>query len=75
MKKEAPLNQHLSETFDKLRLSRHVETPEDLKTAVFESLDTLSFIGDVVDLFTLKFGQSEASLINLFEVGAEEEEE
>lgn len=42
-----------------------IEVPrEDLKEMVFDTLDTLEMIGDVADLFTVKFIKSEADLFN-----------
>jgi acyl carrier protein len=37
---------------------------EDLKEMVFDTLDTLEMIGDVADLFTVKFIKSETDLFN-----------
>lgn len=41
--------------------------PEEMKEEVFDTLDTLTLIGDIVDLFTAKFGQTENELLDLFQ--------
>lgn len=42
--------------------SEGTQAPSELKDEVFNTLDTLSLLGDVADLFTMKFSQSEAIL-------------
>ena len=34
------------------------DVPEDIKTEVFNSLNTLTLIGDLADLFTIKFAKT-----------------
>jgi len=41
--------------------------PEDLKEEVFNSLETLQLIADVIDLFTSQFVLSESEMMNLFD--------
>lgn len=41
--------------------------PEDLKEEVFNSLETLQLIADVIDLFTSQFVLSESEMVNLFD--------
>ncbi len=38
--------------------------PEELKKEVFDTLDALSFLSDLIDLFTIKFSQSELELLD-----------
>lgn len=45
-------------------LNESTKLPEDLKKEVFNTLDTLTLLGDFVDLFTTKFGQAETDLID-----------
>lgn len=41
------------------------DAPAELKKEVFQTLDTLNLVGDIVDLFTDKFIQTEASFLGL----------
>lgn len=41
--------------------------PEDLKEEVFNSLETLQLIADVIDLFTSQFVLSESEMMSLFD--------
>ncbi|MEM8528945.1 MAG: hypothetical protein AAGG68_30205 [Bacteroidota bacterium] len=41
------------------------DAPEELKKEVFQTLDTLNLVGDIVDLFTDKFIQTEATFWGL----------
>lgn len=47
------------------------DAPEAVKKEVFQTLDTLNLVGDVFDLFTAKFTQSESEFLDLL---AEEDE-
>lgn len=52
---------HLGEQLN--QLSEGARAPDELKDEVFNTLDTLVLLGDVVDLFTLKFSHSEVILL------------
>lgn len=41
--------------------------PEQIKDEVFNTIDTLTFIGDLADLFTAKFGKTESELLDLLQ--------
>ena len=60
---ENPIRKNLEEQFG--QLGSNVTPPEDLEKEVFDTIDTLALFGDVLDLFTAKFTQSEAHLIDL----------
>jgi hypothetical protein len=55
----ANLFQQMSE-----RKEETTETPERIKEAVFSSVNAASIVGDIVDLFTVKFFQSHAEIVN-----------
>lgn len=42
-------------------------SPEDLKTMVFDTLDTLEMVGNIADLFTAKFIRSEVDLFDIID--------
>lgn len=46
------------------RSEERFEMPQNLKDAVFSTLDTTSVVADIVDLFTIKFAQSQAELLD-----------
>ncbi len=54
----------LEDKFGQL-LSKY-EVPEDLKGEVFNSLNSLVLLGDLTDLFTIKFAKTNFSAINPF---------
>ncbi len=54
----------MREQFKKLEPKEHA--PAELKKEVFDSLETLKLIADVVDLFTAKFVVSETELTSMF---------
>lgn len=60
-----PTQKHLEEQFGQMRSSEPV--PEQLKEEVFNSLDTILLVADVVDLFTVKFTQTESEFLDLFQ--------
>lgn len=64
-KKENPIQKHLEEQFKQLLPDE--TAPEDLKKEVFQTLDTLSLMGDIADLFTAKFGQTEAVFMGVMD--------
>ena len=45
------------------------EVPEDLKEEVFSSINSLVLLGDLTDLFTIKFAKTKFSAINPFGKG------
>lgn len=49
------------------------QAPSELKDEVFNSLDTLTLLGDIVGLFTSDFTFSEAILLNTALEGMEED--
>lgn len=57
------INKNLEEQFQKLMPSD--AAPADLKKEIFRTLDTLDLLGDVVDLFTVKFTGVEAELVDM----------
>mgnify|MGYP000294407873 CR=1 FL=1 len=63
--KKNDIHQHLEEKFKALAPKK--DAPEALKKEVFQTLDTLNLIGDITDLFTAKFTQTEASFFRLNE--------
>lgn len=52
------------------KLEPDIDPPKDLKKEVFNTLDTITFFGDIVDLFTVKFSTSEANFLDL--IGSDE---
>jgi len=57
------INKNLEKQFQKLKPS--VDAPEELKEEIFKTLDTLDLIGDIADLFTIKFTGVEAEFVDL----------
>lgn len=41
--------------------------PQELKEEVFNTIDTLSLIGDIVDLFTTKFSDTETAFLQMIQ--------
>ena len=39
--------------------------PEELKKVIFKTLETIDLIGDIADLFTVKFTSAEADFLDL----------
>ena len=70
---QSEIHKNLEEQFQKL--GADTEAPKDLKKEVFNTLDTLQLMGDIADLFTAKFTQSEAELMDVVTPNKEEEEE
>ncbi|RMF19775.1 MAG: hypothetical protein D6765_17630, partial [Bacteroidetes bacterium] len=56
------LEEFLHEQFRKMGTESPL--PEELKKEVFDTLDALSFLSDLIDLFTIKFSQSELELLD-----------
>ncbi len=51
----------LEDTFEQLKPT--VEVPSDIKKEVFSTLETLQFVADLSDLFTVKFVQTELDFL------------
>ena len=43
------------------------DAPEELKEEIFNTIDTLHFLGDLADLFTAKFSQTETQFLDLIQ--------
>ena len=56
------LSEHLEAQFN--QMAKGTAAPSELQTEVFNTLDTIGLIGDVADLFTVKFTFSEAAVID-----------
>ena len=72
-KGHSPIQKHLEEQFGQMR--RPESAPEELKDQVFDTLDTLNLVADIVDLFTVKFSKTEAEFLDLFQEDSAKEEE
>jgi len=51
------------------------EPPQELKKEVFNSLNSLIMLGDLADLFTVKFAQTNIGFISPFEGHSEEKKD
>lgn len=51
------------------------EAPAELKEEVFSTLDMISFLADLADFFTLKFTETEISILEALNEDSPEEEE
>jgi len=67
----SPIQKHLEEQFGQMRPEAPI--PEELKEEVFNSLDTLHLVADIIDLFTVKFTQSESEFLDLFQEESKED--
>jgi hypothetical protein len=72
-------DKNLAKLFQQLRNKSEVATPPDveIKDAVFSTIDSASLVADIIDLFTFKFIQAQAEVINSVpdnEYGANEKE-
>ncbi len=58
--------QHVSDFLEEQfkELAEGTAAPSELQDQVFNTLDTLSLIGDVAELFTINFSMSEAIVID-----------
>ena len=65
-----PIKKNLEDKFRQLLPKE--DAPEELKQEVFNTLDMLNLVGDVVDLFTAKFSKTEASFFDLLEEDEED---
>lgn len=52
----------LEETFEQLKPTD--EIPSDVKKEVFSTLETLQFVADLSELFTVKFAQTELDFLD-----------
>jgi hypothetical protein len=59
-------DKNLAKLFQQLRNKSEVSTPPDveIKDAVFSTIDSASLVADMIDLFTFKFIQAQAEVIN-----------
>ncbi len=64
---KTPLQEHLECLFEQMLPEDNA--PEDVRSRVFDTIDTLSLVGDLTALFTVEFGQSEFELIDLLGKG------
>lgn len=70
-KEENKIRENLEEKFKQLLPDDNA--PEELKEEVFNTLDTFNLMGDIVDLFTTKFSQSESHLLDLMQDNRQED--
>lgn len=49
--------------------------PKDTKEQVFDTIATIELVGDIMELFTGKFGQTEIEFLDLLQEEEEETEE
>jgi len=66
------IRQNLEEQFKSLLPTE--DAPLELKEEVFNTLDTLSLVGDIVDLFTTKFSESEVAFLEVIQAPQTENE-
>lgn len=62
---ENKIRQNLEEQFKGLLPEE--DAPQELKEEVFNTIDTLSLIGDIVDLFTTKFSHAETAFLQIIQ--------
>lgn len=67
------IRSNLEEQFKKL--FSEDAAPEEIKEEVFNTIDSLTFLGDLADLFTAKFGQTESELLDLLQEPDKSQEE
>ncbi len=60
-----PIRNNLHHQF--AQLTSEEPAPEALKEEVFDTLDTIHLLADVMDLFTVKFGNTEAEFLDLLD--------
>ena len=65
------IRENLEEKFKQLLPDDNA--PEELKEEVFNTLDTFNLMGDIVDLFTTKFSQSESHLLDMMQDNRQED--
>ncbi|KAA3627409.1 MAG: hypothetical protein DWQ02_19890 [Bacteroidetes bacterium] len=56
------IRENLEQQFQ--QLNADLEKPEDLKKEVFNTLDSLTLLGDIVELFTTKFIETEVKFLD-----------
>lgn len=54
---------HIEQLFEQMLPKE--DAPEAIKKEVFQTLDTLNLMGDVLDLFTTKFTQTESEFLDI----------
>ena len=70
---KTPLQEHLEQLFEQMLPKENA--PEDVKKRVFDTIDTLTLVGDLTALFTVEFGQSKFELIDLIGTKQQSEKE
>jgi hypothetical protein len=70
---KTPLQEHLEHLFEQMLPEDNA--PEEMKSRVFDTIDTLVLVGDLVSLFTVEFGQSEFELMDLVGKGKQSDKE
>ena len=60
---KTPLQEHLERLFEQMLPKDNA--PEEVKSRVFDTIETLVLVSDLAALFTVDFGQSEFELIDL----------
>ena len=60
---KTPLQAHLENLFEQMLPEENA--PEEVKSRVFDTIDTLVLVSDLAALFTVDFGQSEFELMDL----------
>ncbi len=61
---ENPLKGLFRQMTDKNEQKMEFEMPAQIKNAVFSTLDTTSLIADMIDLFTVRFVQAQAEVLD-----------
>jgi hypothetical protein len=60
---ENTIRENLENNFNKLLPDD--DAPKELKEEVFGTIETLNFLGDLADLFTVKFSQAETLFLDI----------
>ncbi|PHN03731.1 hypothetical protein [Flavilitoribacter nigricans] len=60
-KDHTPVDQILEDRFGQLNAS--VSAPKEIRDEVFSTIDTLSFLAELADFFTVRFTDSEWSML------------
>ena len=61
---ENPLKGLFRQMTDKNEEKMEFEMPAQIKNAVFSTLDTTSLVADIIDLFTVRFVQAQAEVLD-----------
>ena len=71
--KSNKIEEHLEKQLN--LMEQGVQAPSELKSEVFNTLDTLGLLGDIADLFTVKFSHSNAIILDAATNTGEENDE